>query len=174
MHIARRLAESGTRVIALESRAERRMELEESGVRAWAPDAKSEFLAQPMDALAVNAAGGSLDAAAVDAITANPRLTVICGSENLVMPDPALALVLRDARKIFAPTELGGMMGYLTAAEEYLSRLEGVSFDVETLLEAAKGLEPVGFDGTTRVRSGGYRETFEQAVTALHAPPPNR
>jgi hypothetical protein len=167
MHLVRRLAESDTRTIALESRAERREELEARRVRAWAPDAKREFLTQPMDALVVNAAGGSLDRSAVETITTNSRLQVICGSENLVMPDPALALALRDARKIFAPTELGGMMGYLTAAEEYLSRLEGVPFAVETLLEAATRLDVFGFEATVRVRSGGHRETFEEAVTAI-------
>ena len=167
MHLVRRLAGSGTTMLALEARPERRAELEQLGVRAWAHDAKGEFLRQPMDALAVNAAGGSLDDAAVAVITTNARLRVICGSENLVMPDPELAFVLRDAHKIYAPTELGGMMGYLTAAEEYLSRLEGVPFDVDTLLEAAKRLERVGFDATARVRSGAYRESFEEAVTAV-------
>jgi len=166
MHLVRRLAESETETIALESRPERRDELAAMGVRAWAPDAKREFLTNPMDALVVNAAGGSLDPAAVEVIALNDRLEVICGSENLVMPDPSVALVLRDAHKIYAPTELGGMVGYLTAAEEYLSRLEGVPFEVETLLEAARRLEAVGFEATARVRAGGHRETFEQAVTA--------
>jgi hypothetical protein len=167
MHLVRRLAESGTSTIALESRAERRAELEAMGVHAWAPDEKREFLMQPMDALVVNAAGGSLDRSAVETVTTNSRLQVICGSENLVMPDPSLALVVRDARKIFAPTELGGMMGYLTAAEEYLSLLEGVPFGVETLLEAARKLDAFGFEATVRVRSGGHRETFDEAVTAI-------
>ncbi len=92
---------------------------------------------------------------------------MICGSENLVMPDPAQAKVLRASGKVYAPTELGGMMGYLTAAEEYLSRVEGVPFDMHTMLEAAKRLEQVGFDATTRVRGGGHRESFEEAVTVL-------
>lgn len=167
MHLVRRLSESRATIIALEAKAARRAELERRGVRVWAPDDKPDFLAQPMDALVVNAAGGSLDRATVEALVMNDRLAVICGSENLVMPDRSLAYVLRDARKVFAPTELGGMMGYLTAAEEYLSRLEreGLPFDVGTLLEAAKRLELVGFEATARVRSGGYSETFEEAVS---------
>ncbi|HSJ63459.1 MAG TPA: hypothetical protein VK922_06065 [Gemmatimonadaceae bacterium] len=171
MHLVRRLGERRTAVTALESRAERRTELEAMGIAAWPPEAKREFLAQPMDAIAVNAAGGSLDRAAVEAILENPRLQVICGSENLVMPEPALALALRDARKIYAPTELGGMMGYLTAAEEYLSRMEGAPFDVATLLDAAKGLDSAGFAAAERVRNGGFRETFEEAVTAIYGGP---
>jgi hypothetical protein len=56
------------------------------------------------------------------------------------------------------------MMGYLTAAEEYLSRVEGVPFDVRTMIDAARRLEDVGFEATTRVRAGGHRESFEEAV----------
>lgn len=166
-HLVRRLKECGTQIVALESRAERRTELERMGVRAWAPESRLEFLSQPVDGLAVNAAGGSLDPEAVAALVVNERVQVICGSENLVMPDPAQAKVLRASGKVYAPTELGGMMGYLTAAEEYLSRVEGVPFDMHTMLEAAKRLEQVGFDATTRVRGGGHRESFEEAVTVL-------
>ena len=168
MHLVRRLGERGTTLLALESRAERRAELEAMGIRAVAPDRKREFIREPMDAVAVNAAGGSLDRAAVEAIVENQRLQVICGSENLVMPDPSLALALRVARKLYAPTELGGMMGYLTAAEEYLSRVEGVPFDVATLMDAAARLETAGFEAARRVREGGYEETFDEAVTALY------
>jgi hypothetical protein len=126
-------------------------------------------LKQPVDALAVNAAGGSLDPQAVAAVVVNERIQVVCGSENLVTPDPGQARVLRAAEKVYAPTELGGMMGYLTAAEEYLSRVEGVPFDVNIMLGAAKRLEQVGFDATARVRDGGHRESFEEAVTKLGA-----
>jgi hypothetical protein len=164
MHLVMRLKERGTQMVALESRAERRSELEQMGVRAWAPESRLEFLRQPVDALAVNAAGGSLEPEAVAAIAMNKRVQVICGSENLVMPDPAQVKVLRAAGKVYAPTELGGMMGYLTAAEEYLSRVEGVPFDVGTMIDAARHLEDVGFEATTRVRAGGHRESFEEAV----------
>jgi hypothetical protein len=167
MHLVRRLQEHGTALLALEIREDRRDELERLGIPGMAPRRKGEFLRQPMDAVVVNAAGGSLSREAVTAIAGNARLQVICGSENLVMPEPALALSLRDARKIYAPTELGGMMGYLTAAEEYLSRLEGVPFDVETLLAAAERLDAAGFAAAGRVRQGDYSETFEEAIVAI-------
>ncbi len=60
-------------------------------------------------------------------------------------------------------------MGYLTAVEEYLARAEGVPFKVETLLTAAEKLDPAGYEATRRVVSGGFRESFEDAVTALYA-----
>jgi hypothetical protein len=167
MHIVARLHDQGTTMLALESRADRRAELEAMGIQTWAPESKRDFLRVPMDALVVNAAADSLDRPAVDACCANARLRVICGSENLAMPDASLALVLRDAHKIYAPTELGGMMGYLTAVEEYLSRLEGVPFDVQTLLAAASRLDLAGFEAATRIRHDGFRETFEGAVSAI-------
>jgi hypothetical protein len=104
----------------------------------------------------------------VAACVANARLQVICGSENLVMPDLAQTDVLRAAHKIYAPTELGGMMGYLTAVEQYLAHIEGVPFTVSTLLEAAGRLEVAGEEVTARIRAGGHAETFEAAVEGLY------
>lgn len=170
MHIIRRLqSHAGVTILACESREQRRAELEAMGIRTWGPERKREFLALPMDALVVNAAGGTLDAASIAACTTNARLKVICGSENLVMPDAHGVESLRDARKVFAPTELGGMMGYLTAVEEYLSVLEKQRFEVETMLRAAARLETAGFETTARIIAGGYRETFEEAVTTVYA-----
>jgi len=170
MHIIRQLRKhSGATILACESRDERRAELEAMGIRTWGPEQKRDFLALPMDALVVNAAGATLDAPSVASCAANTRLKVICGSENLVMPDAHGVETLRDAKKVFAPTELGGMMGYLTAVEEYLSVIEKQRFDVNTLLEAAKRLETAGFETTARIIAGGHKETFEQAVTALYA-----
>ncbi|MBL8998122.1 MAG: hypothetical protein JNL44_12490 [Gemmatimonadetes bacterium] len=169
MHIVARLRERGSTILVCESRAGRRAELEALGIRTWDAAGKAEFLRQPMDALVLNAAGGTMDMPAARACAANPRLKVICGSENLAMPDPAAAEVLRAARKVYAPTELGGMMGYLTAVEEYLARAEGVPFKVGTLLAAAEKLDPAGYEATRRVVAGGYRESFEDAVTAIYA-----
>jgi hypothetical protein len=165
MHIVERLREHGTTILACESRAERRAELEAMGIRTWGPEGKLAMLREPIDALVVNAAGGSLDRATVDACVANARLSVICGSENLAMPDPSVAPLLLAAHKVLCPTELGGMMGYLTAVEEYLARIEGVPFDIHTLLEASKKLDGAAFAATERVRAGGFKETFEQAIT---------
>lgn len=169
MHLIQRLRERGATILACESRAERRAELEAMGIRTWAPEEKLAMLREPMDALVVNAAGGTLDRATVDALCANGRLAVICGSENLAMPDPSVQALLQQAHKSYAPTELGGMMGYLTAVEEYLAREAGVPFDVATLLEAAKKLDEAGYRATERQRANGFAESFEQAVTALYA-----
>lgn len=169
MHIVHRLLERGTTILACESRAERRAELEALGIRTWAPEGKDALLREPMDALVVNAAGGTIDLATAHACAANARLQVICGSENLAMPDPAAAAVLLAAGKVYAPTELGGMMGYLTAVEEYLARLEGIPFDVRTLLVAAEKLDGAGFSAARRVRERSFRESFEEAVLAIYA-----
>jgi len=169
MHIVERLKTHGTSMIALEARDERRAELEASEIPTWDVSDKAGFMRMPMDALVVNASGGTLDEATVQACAANEQLSVICGCENLVMPDASQVGVLRDARKVYAPTELGGMMGYLTAAEEYLSRLEGVPLDTESLVRAAQRLEVAGFEATTRILNSAHSETFEEAVTALYA-----
>jgi hypothetical protein len=169
-HIVKRLqTHPGVTMLVLESRESRRAELEAMGIRTWGPESKQAFLALPMDALAVNAAGATLDPFSVTACAANERLRVICGSENLVMPDLASVEVLRAAGKIYAPTELGGMMGYLTAVEEYLSVIEKQRFEVATLLDAAKRLETAGFEATARIIAGKHRENFEAAITALYA-----
>jgi hypothetical protein len=170
MHIVKRLqAHPGVTILVLEPRDARRAELEAMGIRTWGAESKLDFLGLSMDALAVNAAGATLDPFSVAACAANPALRVICGSENLVMPDAGSVEVLRAAHKLYAPTELGGMMGYLTAVEEYLSVIERAKFDVGTLLEAAKRLETAGFEATARIVAGKHKETFEEAVTALYA-----
>ncbi len=168
MYMIGKLREHGTTLLVAEARKDRRQELEAMGIKTWAPDRERELMALPMDALVVNAAGGTLDPEAVSTVCANSRVKVVCGSENLVMPEPADANRLRDAGKVYAPTELGGMMGYLTAAEEYLSHLEGKPFDVKVLLEAAKRLDTAGFEATTRVKQGGFKESFEDAVLGLY------
>ena len=166
MHMVDRLRPLGVTLVACEARAARRAELQGLGIRAEAPEAKLALLREPIDAVVVNAAGGSLDGAAVATIVANPAVRVVCGSENLAMPDAADAHRLREARKSYCPTELGGMMGYLTAVEEYLAKAEGVPFDVATLLAAAARLEPAAHAATARQIAGGFAEDFETAVTA--------
>jgi hypothetical protein len=171
MHIVSRLREEhpGVTLLVCESRADRRAELEAMGIRTTAAEAKAAFLQMPMDALVVNAAGGTLDRASVLACVANERLRVVCGSENLVMPEPGLEELLRQAEKVFAPTELGGMMGYLTAVEQYLSVIEKVPFLVDAMLGAAQRLETAGYETTARIIANGHVENFEEAVTAVYA-----
>ncbi|MES2521842.1 MAG: hypothetical protein V4617_04005 [Gemmatimonadota bacterium] len=168
--VLERLLDAGANVLVLESWEPRRLEVEAMGVRTWSTDGatmgggKAEFLSQPMDALVVNGAGGSLDEAAVLACCANLDMKVVCGSENLVMTDVGLADLLRQSDKCFAPTELGGMMGYLTAAEEYLSRRAGVKFDVATLIDAAADLEPAAYAAVKLARDSGGAMSFAEAV----------
>lgn len=164
MHVFERLNAAGAKLVAVESREDRRAAAARAGHRVWDASGKEQLLAEPIDALVVNAAGGSLDSATVDRCIANERLRVVCGSENLVMPHPADADRLRAARKSYCPTELGGMMGYLTAVEEYLAHLESVPFDVHTLFDAARRLEPAACDATTRQIADDYAISFEDAV----------
>ncbi|HVX38331.1 MAG TPA: NAD(P)-dependent oxidoreductase [Gemmatimonadaceae bacterium] len=164
MHVFERLNAAGATILAVETREDRRAPVERAGHRVWDADGKPHLLAQPMDALVVNAAGGSLDSATVDRCIANEQLRVVCGSENLVMPHAADADRLRAAHESYCPTELGGMMGYLTAVEEYLAHLEGEPFDVQALFEAAKRLEPAAYEATARQIAEDYAVSFEDAV----------
>jgi hypothetical protein len=167
MHMVERLRGMHATLVVCEARPERRHQLEALGIRAVAPEGKAEVIRDAIDAVVVNAAGGSLDAATVEAIAANPRTTVVCGSENLAMPDPSGVEVLRRAGKSYCPTELGGMMGYLTAVEEYLAKADGVLFEVTTVLRAAAALEPAAYAATARQMAGGFAKDFESAVSEL-------
>jgi hypothetical protein len=170
MHVIGRLRETGAKLLAVESNARRRDEVAALGIETLEPSRKDEFLRRPMDALVVNAAGGSLDPHAIAIIATNERVRVVCGSENLVMPDhSAGSEALRRARKSYAPTELGGMMGYLTAVEEYLAAVEGVPFDVRTMFEAARRLESASFDAVRYQRERDYTVSFEDAMRAVCA-----
>jgi hypothetical protein len=173
--ILRRLVAEGARVVGLEAVPQKREALAaELGVDVRPPEAKGALLAEPLDAIVVNANGGSLDLAACRAIAANPAIRVVCGSENLTMPDAQGSEILRAAGKVYAPTEFGGMMGYLTAVEEYLARHAGEAFDIGTMLEAAKHLEGAGRDVTRQVRERGFAISFEEAVAEVYGEPAAR
>ena len=169
-HVARRALDEKATVIGVETNADRRAALTRAGAEMLGADAKHELLRRPIDALVVNASGGSLDSRTVDAILDNRSIKAICGSENLAMPEPDDADRLRVAGRVYCPTELGGMMGYLTAAEEYLSHLAGVPFDIETVNRAAVRLESAASAATRRVRELGYEISFEQAVREIYGP----
>jgi hypothetical protein len=151
-------------MLAIEMRADRREQLATQGVVARPPEDKLAFLGEPMDALVLNASGGSLCSQSVRTSSANPRLKVVCGSENLVMPNPDDTELFRVARKAYCPPELGGMMGYLTAVEQYLAELEGVSFDVESLFQAASELEQPAHKATKYMLDSDFAVGFEEAV----------
>lgn len=170
-YVLRRARADGASVIGVEISPRRRNSLADDGIEVVGADAKAEVLARPLDAVVVNAAGGSLDRYTVDQLVANDRLAVVCGSENLAMPDPADADRLRGGHKGYAPTELGGMMGYLTAVEEYLSHLEGRPFDVDQMLEPARRLQLAGEQGMRAAVSSGFALSFEDAVRKIFASP---
>ena len=160
-----RLREHGATVRVLDASARRRDELAATGLDVFEPSQKLALLATPLDAVVVNAAGGSLDSDALSAIVANPALRVICGSENLALPDGAAgAERLRAASKAFAPTELGGMMGYLTAAEEFLARAEGAAFDVGAMVDAAALLDAPVFGAMQQLRAERFARSFEDVL----------
>ena len=166
-HICDRLRDDGATVLAVEANPARRGELQVGGIRVWDVESKLEMLREPIDALVVNAAAGSLDVDTIGACINNPRLKIVCGSENMAMKDPEGATRLLEAKKIYCPTELGGMMGYLTAVEEYLAVKEGLRFEIRQMLEASKRLEVVGRQASSLIKSRGYEITFEQAAEEI-------
>ena len=167
MHIIDRLHPLGARMTVVEMRSERLDKLRQRGISTRWPEEKPSFLAQPMDALVVNASGGSLGPDSIRACVANRRLNVVCGSENLAVPHPPDADILRAARKAFCPTEIAGMMGYLTAVEAYLAELEGMPFDLRTMLEAAAHLARPAYDATKYMMDNDFGVGFEQAIEAI-------
>jgi threonine dehydrogenase-like Zn-dependent dehydrogenase len=168
MHVIGKLRETGATMLAVESNPRRRAEVAALGVQTFDPSQKADFLRKSIDALVVNAAGGSLDPHAVALVAANERLQVVCGSENLVMPDHAAGSeALRRARKSYAPTELGGRMGYLTAVEEYLASVAGVPFDLQTLFDASRRLETASYEAVRYQRERDFAVSFEDAMRTV-------
>jgi hypothetical protein len=166
-HVCDRLRDDGATVLAVEANPARRGELQVGGIRVWDVVDKLEMLREPIDALVVNAAAGSLDVDTISASINNTRLKIVCGSENMAMKDPEGAARLLGAKKIYCPTELGGMMGYLTAVEEYLAVKEGLRFEMRQMLEASKRLEVVGRQASSLIKSRSYEMTFEQAAEEI-------
>ncbi len=173
-HVMEQVAKTGARMLAIETNPARRRALREQfGVEVWDRTEKLAFLAKPMDAVVVNANGGTLDPGAVETIKHNARLKIVCGSENLAMPDSAGELELQAARKLYCHTELCGLFGYLTAVEEYLSKKEkGESFDVvhmvDEMVEAADMLEEPGYAGARRVIERDFAIDLETALVELY------
>ena len=166
-HIIARLGEHGARMRVVERSQRTRSELERAGIQTRAPEDKAALMSEPIDALVLNAAGGSLCSKSVETSSANPRLKVICGSENLVMPHPQDAQLYQRAKKAYCPTEFGGMMGYLTAVEQYLSAAAGKAFDVASMFEVAAQLEEPSFKATRYMHERDFAVDFEQAIATV-------
>jgi hypothetical protein len=171
LHVLGRLREHGAEVVGLEAKPERRRDAERLGARTHEPSEKARLLDEPFDAVVVNANKESLDLATCERIARNPRMRVVCGSENLAMPDPRGAELLRAAAKLYAPTEFGGMMGYLTAVEEYLAHLEGIPFDVRSIFDAAQRLEEVSREAASLAAARGFAIGFDEALREVFSEP---
>lgn len=169
-HLLERLRDVGASLFVCESSEIKRKEVEAMGIPTWSPRDKMEFLSLPIDVLSVNANGGSLDSEAIAAINENEAIEFVCGCENLAMPVPHGSELLRQARKIFCPTELCGMMGYLTAVEEYHSRQLKKPFKMEEMFEPARKLEEISRKASELVLRNNFSFSFEQAVRDIYAP----
>ena len=169
LHIYDRLRDQDTEVAVVELADTTRRRLKEEGVRTWRPEDKLEFLKNPMHAVVVNASGGTLDRATIDAIVKNGSIKVVCGCENLVMPDPSGVEMLREHGILFAPTEFCGMMGYLTAVEEYLSYLNQREFAIDVMFDAAPKLEEAGQRAAKYAVRSGHSVSFAAAVEQVYS-----
>jgi len=168
-HLLERFRSEGAECVVVEGNPSRVATLKALGVKVYLPEEKARFLTEPMDALSVNANGGSLDRATVAALCRNERLAFVGGCENLVMPDPSDAAVFQESRKAYCPTELCGMMGYLTAVEEYLSIRAGTKLDMRRMLVAAERLEVAGFEAMQHLRERAHTVSFEDAARSVFA-----
>ena len=151
-------------VVDISELVEQKMKKE--GVPFWKPEGLNEFLKQPLDAIVINANGSTLCDETVEAITANNAIRIICGSENLAMPNPDNEIKLREASQIYCPTEFCGMMGFLTAVEQNISRRNGKDFMLESMIEPCKVLDEAAYKGIGRVLKDDYKLSFSDAIRA--------
>jgi hypothetical protein len=163
-YLLRRLLKDGCKIVVLEASPAKRAKLAEIGIVAFPAEEKEQFLTKPFVAVCCNANGGTLDDKTIQQLCANQALRFICGCENLVMPDPSGVEVLRKASKIYTPMEYCGMMGYLTAVEEYLSKQIEKPFSVDSMVIPAQKLEEATVAGARRVIDSKHAITFEMAL----------
>lgn len=168
-HIVTRLKEDGVMMTVLEPKASTKLELSALGVTALDPCEKERFVNLPMDLIAVNAVGGTLDTKTCEAFANNKQTKLVSGCENLVMPNASDSEILRRANKMYVHTELCGMMGYLTAVENYLCVANGTPFNVDSMFEAAKGLNLVANRVSAEVFKNGFAASFEDAARTIYS-----
>lgn len=168
-HVLKRLHAEGSEIHALEFNAEKREKYQNLCKEVFEPSAKERLLGSRLDALVVNANAGSLDDRALQLINANPGLKVVCGCENLAMPNPQGEELLRRGNKMYCHTELCGMMGYLTAVEEFLSRASGQKFGVRDMEPAASLLEDIGFKAGRLQVEREFALSFSDAVRSIYS-----
>ena len=164
-----RLEESRCRIVVLESSEEKRSQLKSKGIEVYTPNERQAFFSMPMDAIAINGNGSSLDDQAIDWIISNKSLNIITGCENLMMTNASNEQKLIKNNKIYVQPELCGMMGYLTALEERLARLYNKPFELNGLFEAAKTLEGVAEKVTAVMLTHNTNKPFDQVATATYS-----
>jgi hypothetical protein len=168
-HLVQKLrADTGATITVLEAKAATRTALSDIGVTALAETEKERFLQLPIDLFAVNAVGGTLDSESCVMLASNKQCKLVSGCENLVMPDANGAETLRLAKKLYVHTELCGMMGYLTAVENYLARNTNQPFNVSVMFEAATGLREVGRKVSEAVLKEGFARGFEDVAREVY------
>lgn len=163
LEVLRLIRDAGTHVQVLEASPERTALLLSMGIKVFAPERREEFLALPADAVVFNANGGSLDSLAAQAICQNSRVQAICGCENLLFADERLQEVLQSAGKLVCPTEFCGMLGYLTAVEEYCSRAAGCAFVIDAMWTVAEKMQAVSAKAA-RAAKGDPACAFSEAL----------
>lgn len=166
--LVHRAVESGMRASFIEPDDDRSRELRQLGAERKNAADKQSLLSGEIDALIVNANGSSLDHETVLTASRNRRLKVVTGAENLCMPDERDEQVLLAAEKLFCPTELAGMMGYLTAVEEYLCRQAGEALSIDALFEAARLLEEPAREAVRFCRRKSFQLTFAAAIQQIY------
>jgi hypothetical protein len=169
-HLLNRLRADGAELVVLEASEAKRQKIAALGITVLGIEAKAEFLKTPFVALCCNANGGTLDNQSIEILSHNKTLRFICGCENLVMPDPRGVEQLRAARKIFTPMEYCGMMGYLTAVEEYLSKQVNQPFSAEQLYKPAEKLNEATYRAVKRVLATDHSCTFDTALREEYRP----
>jgi len=167
-HLLRRLRENEAEVYALDAAPLVLKRLTKEEIPCWPIEKKADFLKLPLDALAVNADGGTLDESTIGAIAESPTLKVVCGCENLAMSDPRGEAVLLSAKKLFSPTELCGMMGYLTAVEDYLAYFHGSEMDMAGLIEGAAQMKDAAVKATEYALQSDFSVSFADAMQKVH------
>lgn len=167
-HVFRRLLENGSKVAVIESSPAKIEMLRKLDVEVFEPSKKQDLFKLPLHAVCVNASGGSLDDETIKNICSNKTIKIISGSENLAMPNPSGTQTFLNAEKILAPMELCGMMGYLTAVEEYLCTKLTKKFEVTKLFEAAQKLDEIGYQGVKYVINSGYQKSFEDSIKEIY------
>lgn len=167
-HLLQRLLQSGVKVFGMETNTARTKFATNLGVQVFNPSQAADFFDLSIDALVVNANGGSLNQENISRICKNDSIEFVCGSENLALTAEHGLQQLKDARKLYCPTELCGMMGYLTAVEEYLNRCEKRDFNFQDMYDPSKKLAEVGLSATEKALKSNFELSFEDAVREIY------